>query len=57
MHFRVEATVQGRHGNNKVVATNAFGAKPLTEAEEISDDWAKGQRIFGASTFGSCKAR
>jgi hypothetical protein len=49
--YRVDGTVQGPHGNTKVAATYQFEAKTIAEAEAIADDWAKGQRIFGASSL------
>jgi hypothetical protein len=51
MLYRVDATVQGPQGNIEVVATCEFEAKTIAEAEAIADDWAKGQRIFGASSL------
>jgi hypothetical protein len=51
MIYRVDATDQGPHGNIKVVATCEFEANTIADAEMIADDWAKGQRIFGASSL------
>jgi hypothetical protein len=51
MHYRVDATVQDPHGNTKVAATCDFEAKTIADAEMIADDWAKGQRILGASSL------
>ena len=40
MRFRVDATAQGQHGEIKVMATYAFEAKTLAQAQEIADKWA-----------------
>ncbi len=49
MSYRVDATTQGPSGNTTVVATRAFEAKNVTEAEAIADAWAK--QIFGAGSL------
>ena len=48
MLFRVDATVQGPHGNTEVVATRAFTAKNLAQAEELADGWANEQATIEA---------
>jgi hypothetical protein len=51
MPYRIDATIQGPHGEIKVMATYAFEAKTLAQAQEIADQWAARHEVSEACTL------